>query len=208
MPHQTADLAALIGSRICHDLISPLGAIGNGVELLMMSGSAGAEVTLISESVVNANARIRFFRVAYGTAAPGQRIGRPEVVAILSDLGRGGRLVVDWQAEGDQPRREVKLAFLALQALECAMPYGGRITVAREGPRWRVAGTAAKMKIDPAPWSVLAGAGMAAGAGPAPEPPAEITAAQVQFALFPEELRRQGRRLRAEIGEGAITLLF
>ena len=34
------DLAALIGSRICHDLISPIGAIGNGVELLMMDGAA------------------------------------------------------------------------------------------------------------------------------------------------------------------------
>ena len=34
------DLAALVGSRICHDLISPIGAIGNGVELLMMEGAA------------------------------------------------------------------------------------------------------------------------------------------------------------------------
>jgi hypothetical protein len=34
------DIAALIGSRICHDLISPIGAIGNGVELLMMDGAA------------------------------------------------------------------------------------------------------------------------------------------------------------------------
>ena len=37
----TPDLSALIGSRICHDLISPIGAIGNGVELLMMEGRAG-----------------------------------------------------------------------------------------------------------------------------------------------------------------------
>ena len=37
------DLVALVASRLCHDLISPLGAIGNGVELLSLSGSAGAE---------------------------------------------------------------------------------------------------------------------------------------------------------------------
>jgi histidine phosphotransferase ChpT len=63
------DLAALIGSRICHDLISPIGAIGNGVELLLMEASGkGPELSLISESVAAANARIRFFRVAFGAA--------------------------------------------------------------------------------------------------------------------------------------------
>ena len=55
------DLAALIGSRICHDLISPIGAIGNGVELMMMDGTAKTpELALIAESVANANARIRY----------------------------------------------------------------------------------------------------------------------------------------------------
>jgi histidine phosphotransferase ChpT len=63
------ELTSLIGSRICHDLISPLGAIGNGVELLAMSEVAkGPEMSLIAESVENANARIRFFRVAFGAA--------------------------------------------------------------------------------------------------------------------------------------------
>ena len=63
------DLAALIGSRICHDLISPIGAIGNGVELMMMDGTAKTpELALIAESVANANARIRYFRVAFGSA--------------------------------------------------------------------------------------------------------------------------------------------
>ena len=63
------DLTALVGSRICHDLISPLGAIGNGLELLQLSGlPQGPEWALIAESVENASARIRFFRIAYGAA--------------------------------------------------------------------------------------------------------------------------------------------
>lgn len=41
MSYDDPDLTALLGSRICHDLISPLGAIGNGVELLSMAGTAG-----------------------------------------------------------------------------------------------------------------------------------------------------------------------
>jgi histidine phosphotransferase ChpT len=74
------DLAALIGSRICHDLISPIGAIGNGVELLMLDGAGhGPEMALIAQSVTHANARIRFFRVAYGIASTDQRIARTEV---------------------------------------------------------------------------------------------------------------------------------
>ena len=62
------NLAALIGSRICHDLISPIGAINNGLELLDMNGGVqGAEMELISGSVGNAGARIRFFRIAFGS---------------------------------------------------------------------------------------------------------------------------------------------
>mgnify|MGYP000296592635 CR=1 FL=1 len=41
----------LIGSRICHDLISPIGAIGNGVELLGLTGPPSPEVRLIADSV-------------------------------------------------------------------------------------------------------------------------------------------------------------
>ena len=82
-PPECPDLAALIGSRICHDLISPIGAIGNGLELLSMSGAGGPEVALISDSVANANARIRFFRIAFGHASPEQGTSRSEILSIL-----------------------------------------------------------------------------------------------------------------------------
>ena len=87
-------LAALIASRICHDLISPIGAIGNGVELMIMdaSGASSQEMALIIESAGHANARIRYFRIAFGLCAPDQRIGRGEVAGILQDLAAGGRL--------------------------------------------------------------------------------------------------------------------
>ncbi|MDT8855123.1 histidine phosphotransferase family protein [Paracoccaceae bacterium Fryx2] len=191
------DLTALLGSRICHDLISPIGAIGNGVELLMMDGSTrGPEIALISESVANAKARIRFFRVAFGSASADQRIGSPEVKAILSDLTRGSRLVIDWQSPADLPRREVKLVFLLIQCLETAMAYGGRVTVERHDHRWTVTGHATKMKIDPDLWEVLSN----------PAAMVTVSAAQVHFALIPEELTRQHRRLIAEIRDTEIRL--
>ena len=193
------DLVALLGSRICHDLISPIGAISNGVELLMMDGSTmGPEIALISESVANANARIRFFRVAYGGGGVDQRIGQPEVVSILSDLTRGGRLTIDWRGPVDLLRREVKLAFLLIQCLESAMAFGGRITVDCRDGRWVLSGVASKLKIDAELWQDLSN----------PLQKLDITAAQVHFALVPEELARQNRQLKADMGPAEITVSF
>ena len=191
------DIAALLGSRICHDLISPIGAISNGVELLQMSGGdAGPEIELISESVASANARIRFFRVTYGAATSGQMIGTTEIRSILNDLTIGSRLQIDWQANGDQMRQEVKLAFLMLQCMETAMPWGGQITVANIGGQWVVSGTSDRIKIDPGLWQALAGSGSGA----------EIGAAEVQFLLLPRLLAAAHKTLKLELSEtGAIA---
>ena len=81
----------------------------------MMSPEAqGPELALIAESVASANARIRFFRIAFGLSAADQRIGRPEVTSVLADLTRGTRLAIDWDGPADLPRPEVKLAVLLL----------------------------------------------------------------------------------------------
>ena len=198
MPVEPPDLIALVGSRICHDLISPLGAIGNGVELLMMSGNGpGPELALISESVTNAKARIRFFRISFGAAAPGQGVARAEVRSILDDMTRGGRLKIDWDLAGDAARTEVKLAFLAIQCLESALPFGGRIRVSADGGRWQIGAEAPRLKVDPPLWERLRGAGTA-----------EVTAAQVQFALLPMELARQRRSLALRLDDTAIALHY
>jgi histidine phosphotransferase ChpT len=193
------DLAALIASRICHDLISPIGAIGNGVELLAMEpGGIRPEMALISESVANANARIRFFRICFGQASNDQRISRSEVASILGDLTRGGRLGYGWTSPTDLSRREVRLVFLLLQCLESALAYGGKVAVTRTDLGWSILADAPRLKVDPALWEVLT----------EPRAPAEIGAAQVHFALVPDELARQGRRLITEIGETTIRLTF
>ena len=194
------DLTALVGSRICHDLISPLGAIGNGVELLTMTGGRGgdAEMALISDSVASANARIRFFRIAFGSAEPGQSLSRNEVVTVLEDSGRSGKVRIAWRAPGDVARLDAKLAFLLLQCFETAMPFGGTIEVRPERGRWRLTGTADKLRADPTLWRRLT---EGAGAGP-------VTPAQVHFALAPELARHMGRRLRAEIAPERIEITF
>jgi histidine phosphotransferase ChpT len=193
------DLTALIGSRICHDLISPIGAIGNGVELLMMeSGNQGSEIALIAESVANATARIRFFRVAFGAAGRDQRIGRAEVQDILTEVTRGGRLQIGWTSGSDADRAAVKLSFLLLLCVETALPYGGRVRVVADGAGWLIEAEATKLKIDHDLWEVLSNPAAGARIGPA----------QVHFALVPEELAHQARSLVVKITDQAIRLEF
>lgn len=193
------DLSALIGSRICHDLISPIGAIANGVELLLLDGCVKTpELALISESVANANARIRFFRIAFGAAGSDSRIARTEVQTVLAELCKGNRLQVEWQSDRDLSRADVKLAFLAIQCLETAMPWGGRVLVDQSHPGWTITGEAVRLKIDPPLWAVLSD----------PQATATFTPALVHFAVLSEDLRQQSRRMDAAYDEAEIRLAF
>lgn len=198
MQNTTPDLAALIGSRICHDLISPIGAINNGLELLGMAGeTSGPELNLISESVENASARIRFFRLAFG-AAGDQDVSAQEVRKVLADMTRSAKLRVDWHSDTAVRRADVRLAFLAEQCLETAMPYGGDISIVSDVNGWSIRGQSEKFNVDKVLWSVLAGEAV----------PATIQPAHVQFALLALHARDEARSLRTEIGNDEICIRF
>lgn len=193
------DLAALVGSRICHDLISPIGAIGNGVELLALTdGDTGAEMALINESVQNASARIRYFRIAYGAATEEQLVGRSEILSILSANARGGRFNYIWQIDGDQSRRRVRCALLMLQALETAMPLGGDMNIMQDGDTWVIRAEGPRFVVDDALWDNLL----------SPQIGYHHTAAQVQFALLPDILAEAGRTLQFHQTETALIARF
>ena len=195
---RTVDLVALVGSRLCHDLISPLGAIGNGVELLTMTGAGNSpEVQLIAEAVAAANARIKFFRLAFGQTSE-QRLGRGEIATVLAEMSQGGRLRIDWRLDGDQSRTMVKLAFLAVLCLENALPWGGEVVISESGGIWRLDAQARRTKPDPALWAAL----------DKPEAAETLGAAQVQFALLPREAAQAGRRLSWQIDEAGAAITF
>ncbi|MDH3263529.1 MAG: histidine phosphotransferase family protein [Paracoccaceae bacterium] len=193
-------LSALIGSRICHDLANPIGAIANGVELLQMAGAGpgSPELALVADSVAHASARLRFFRVAFGAAGPGQMLGRSETALILADSYGGGRLAVSWGVTTDQPRAEVKVAFLLLQCIESNLPRGGEAHVSLAGGRWRLEARAERMKEEPGLWALLDGR-------PLPE---TLKPAEVQFALAPRAAAAVGRRIAAEVRPGTVALTF
>lgn len=200
MPHSDLNLAALIGSRICHDLISPIGAINNGLELLSLTGegSGSPEMSLIADSCDSANARIRFFRIAFGTASASQSVGRAEVINILDATLRDSKLSADWHPKGDLLRGDVQLAFLALQCIETALPRGGAVTFDRTDDCWRVAGTGPIMKADPNLWSDLSIRTDWQGLQPS----------QVQFALLSVLTNDQSRVVTSQIQDDSITLTF
>ena len=199
-PETPDDLIALVGSRLCHDLISPLSAISNGVELMAMTGvGKSPEMALIAESVAAANAKVKFFRIALGRATPDQRLSAREIGALLRDLSAAGRLTFRMAAEGDQSRAEIRPVFLAIMCLETALPWGGTVTISSEGGCWRLLAEAERVKPDPQLWANLSGA---------PGTDKALAPAQVQFALLPRAVAELGRSLHWQIDETGGQISF
>ena len=78
------DLGALLCSRICHDIISPVGAINNGLELLEEGGADEDAMALIKSSARNASARLQFARIAFGAAGSARPQDPPPRPAAVS----------------------------------------------------------------------------------------------------------------------------
>lgn len=193
MTLHTPKLAALIASRICHDLISPVGAIANGLELMSLSGASGldAEMSLISESCENANARIRFFRIAFGMATGTAQVSQAECRSVLGAIYDPSRMTLQWEVEGDLPRKEAQLAFLGLQCAETAIPHGGEITCRFAPGQWTIRATGERVNKADACWQDLET--LARATAPA-QTELRISPAQVQFAMLPLLARDMGRR--------------
>lgn len=177
-------LADLIGSRLCHDLVNPLGAIGNGVELIEMTGSVrGPEMALIRDAVRDAQARVRFLRVAFGAAGAQQVMSAREAKATAQAPWQGSRLTLDWAVTGDLPRMRVKLGYLMLLCAETALPMGGELRISVDaGGQWRLEASGARVALDEALWSVLR-FGMAAAGRPLR--PSEAQFAALHAAVTP-----------------------
>lgn len=130
---EDVDLAGLLCSRLCHDLISPVGAIGNGLELLRADPSGGREeIDLIEDSARAAQAALAFFRLAFGAATrDGKDVSADELGRIAGAYFRPSRHRLDWPLAGDPlPRPAAKALMLMLLAGVTATPLGGRLSPA------------------------------------------------------------------------------
>ena len=132
MLDEKPNIAATIISRICHDLISPIGAISNGLELLELSGvPQGPEIKLISESAKNASARIRFLRLAFGNIDSGASVSTVEMNDILSGYYSDPRIKLNWSIKAAVARSDLRVLFLLLLCAEKIAPFDVVISVSK-----------------------------------------------------------------------------
>ena len=126
-----ADLAALLCSRICHDLISPVGAINNGIELFDEGGAEEDALQLIRMSAVNASARLQFARIAFGAAgSAGSEIDSGDAESVAKNFMQNEKANLDWQAPRLLlPKNEVKLLLNLVLIANASIPRGGDIYV-------------------------------------------------------------------------------
>lgn len=131
-------LSALLCARICHDLISPVGALGTAIEILDDAGNVDMHddaMELVRTSSRQAAAKLKFLRLAFGAAgsAPGV-IPTAEVEKLSNDMFADAKpdLVWNFDSDGidkDHARILLNLIMLAIQAA----PRGGTVTVSRHG---------------------------------------------------------------------------
>ena len=132
--NQSADLrlASLLASRLCHDLVGPLGAVDNGLELMAENGEmSGEAMALAQRSAKRATGRLQLFRFAFGAAGGEESFGPGEARTLAAECLQNGQLEIEWPADMELPQGASRLLLnLLLLGNEC-LPRGGRLSVSR-----------------------------------------------------------------------------
>lgn len=196
MTDHPIEFSGLIASRICHDLISPIGAIANGLELLTLSGDAPQtpEMTLIEDSVQNAKARLEVFRVAFGKMDSLSSMSASLGSRLLKGWFSGGRITAYWHSDDNVPRDLAQRALLGAMCAETALLRGGEIVCHLQEDRVEIIAQGTEIKTETGEWGHLVGAGLPA-----------LPAARIQFALLRALTRAPGGVL-VEASEEALTI--
>jgi histidine phosphotransferase ChpT len=132
------DLAALLCSRVCHDVISPVGAIINGLEVLDEEKDEemrGYAMDLIKKSAEQASARLQFCRLAFGAAgSAGASIDTGDAEKVARGLFGGERTQLEWNVPHLlMPKNQVKLILNLCLIAAATVPRGGIIEVTLSG---------------------------------------------------------------------------
>ena len=160
------DLAALLCSRVCHDLISPVGAIVNGLEVLEEAKDEANKtfaLDLIKKSATTASAKLQFCRIAFGAAgSAGAQIDLGDAETIARGFFEDDKTKLAWNL----PRvllakNRVKLVLNMLLIAGQTIPRGGQITVdpigSGETMGFKVSAAGTNAKVAPATAALLAG---------------------------------------------------
>ena len=165
-PIEALDLAALLCSRVCHDLISPVGAIVNGLEVLEEEKDEATKefaLDLIKKSARTASAKLQFCRIAFGAAgSAGAQIDLGDAENIARGFLEDDKTKLAWNLpRALSPKNRVKLLLNMLVIAGQAIPRGGRISIEPIGSGdtmgFRVTAAGTNAKIPPAVPSLLTG---------------------------------------------------
>ena len=132
------ELAALISSKICHDVIGPVGAIYNGLEILDEDDDADAQsyaLEVIRNVTEQASARLQFARFAFGAAgSAGAVIDLSTAEQISQGFVGRGKHRLGWKLPpGQMAKDRVKLLLNMIASAVTALPRGGDIEVGMVG---------------------------------------------------------------------------
>ena len=128
------ELAALLCSRVCHDLISPVGAIVNGLEVLddnPKPEDRDFALDLIRKSAKTASARLQFCRLAFGAAgSAGAQIDLGDAQNMARGHIEDGKITITWNLPRLLlPKNRVKLLLNMMVIAQQTIPRGGTLTV-------------------------------------------------------------------------------
>jgi histidine phosphotransferase ChpT len=132
------DLAAMLCSRLCHDMLSPVGAIANGLELLAEEQDPEMRarcIELLEQSARISTDKLRFFRLAFGAAGGfGEAIPIDEAQSVINALAADARRVeINWAvAEPSLPKPAIKVLLNLAQIALDALVRGGTLDIGAE----------------------------------------------------------------------------
>ncbi|SNS39435.1 histidine phosphotransferase ChpT [Sphingomonas laterariae] len=148
------DFASLLCSRLCHDLLSPVGALNNGIEL--MADETDPEMRarcleLLAESARASANKLKFFRLAFGAAGgfADQVDTREARQAIDGLFGGDSKILLGWMVEEPSlSKSAIKILLnLALIAGD-ALVRGGRLDIGAEGSEIVVRAEGPRLVLD------------------------------------------------------------
>ena len=163
---KATDLAAMLCSRVCHDLINPVGAIGNGLEVLAdptQAAMADGAQELIANSARHARAKLEFARLAYGASSTaGTDFDTRECERVARLLFEIEKAELDWQVPLILlPKHKAKLMMNMVLIGAGAVPRGGYVRVLVEGPageeRFRITAKGTKTLVPAGAEALLTG---------------------------------------------------
>jgi histidine phosphotransferase ChpT len=138
MPESEIDLASLLCSRLCHDLLSPVGAMNNGLELLADEHDPEMRqrcMDLLADSAKSAADKLKFFRLAFGAAGGfGSAVDPADAKAVIEPLVTGsGKTALEWGVPAVlMPKRAIKILLNLVFLANDALVRGGTLFVGAE----------------------------------------------------------------------------